>query len=117
MKVNFMELLFQIIAMLAVVIGTCFSAIGVLGYFRLPDVYTRLHTVGMVSTFGVVLLLVTAAIRTPVSWGHALVLILFVLIAGPPTAHSIASAAHRIGLQRKEAVRDDLADEINKAEK
>jgi multisubunit Na+/H+ antiporter MnhG subunit len=70
----------------------------------------------MVSTFGVVLLLVTAAIRTPVSWGHALVLILFLLVAGPPTAHSIASAAHRIGLKRKEALRDDLADEINKTD-
>jgi multicomponent Na+:H+ antiporter subunit G len=111
-----MELLFQVIAILAVVIGTSFSVIGVLGYFRLPDVYARLHTVGMVSTFGVVLLLVTAAIRTPVSWGHALVLILFLLVAGPPTAHSIASAAHRIGLKRKEALRDDLADEINKTD-
>ena len=111
-----MDLFYLIMATLAVVIGTCFSVIGVLGYFRLPDVYTRLHTVGMVSTFGVVLLLVTAAIRTPVSWGHALVLILFLIIAGPPTAHSIASAAHRIGLKRKEAVRDDLADEIDKTE-
>ena len=111
-----MDLFFQIVAILAVAIGTCFSAVGVLGYFRLPDVYTRLHSVGMVSTFGVVLLLVTAAIRTPVSWGHALVLALFLLIAGPPTAHAIASAAHRIGLKRKKALRDDLADQIDRTD-
>lgn len=104
-----MESVVFIIAILAVVIGTCFSVVGVLGYFRLPDVYTRLHASGMVSVFGVVLLLVAAALRTPVSWGHALVLIIFLLVAGPPTAHSIASAAHRIGLPRIRALRDDLA--------
>ena len=106
-----MESVALIIAVLAVVIGTCFSVVGVLGYFRLPDVYTRLHASGMVSIFGVVLLLVAAALRTPVSWGHALVLIIFLLVAGPPTAHSIASAAHRIGLPRINALRDDLADD------
>lgn len=85
------------------------------GDIRLPDVYTRLHATGMVSIFGVVLLLVASAAWTPVSWGHALVLILFLLAAGPPTAHAIASAAHRIGLPRKGALRDDLAGDGNKA--
>ncbi len=112
--VNPMESFSYIVAILAVVIGTLFSMVGVLGYFRLPDVYTRLHATGMVSIFGIVLLLVTAAVRTPVSWGHALVLILFLLVAGPPTAHSIASAAHRIGLPRKGAAQDDLANHIDK---
>jgi monovalent cation/proton antiporter MnhG/PhaG subunit len=74
-----METFLQIIAIVAVVTGTCFSVVGVLGYFRLPDVYTRLHATGMVSIFGVVLLLVAAAVHTPVNWGHALVLILFLL--------------------------------------
>lgn len=108
--VIFMETLFQLIAIVAVVIGTFFSVVGVLGYIRLPDAYTRLHATGMVSIFGVVLLLVAAGARTPGSLGHVLVLILFLLAAGPPTAHAIASAAHRIGLPRKRALRDDLAD-------
>ena len=104
-----MEHFLLLIALLSVVIGTCFSVVGVLGYIRLPDVYTRLHATGMVSIFGVVLLLVAAAIRTPVNWGYALVLIVFILAAGPPTAHSIASAAHRIGVPRHKPLRDDLA--------
>jgi len=106
-----METFLHIITIVAVVVGTCFSIIGVLGYFRLPDVYTRLHATGMVSIFGVVLLLVASVIRTPLNWGHALVLIVFILVAGPPTAHAIASAAHRIGLPRKAPLRDDLADD------
>ena len=109
--VIFMETAFQIIAIAAVVIGTFFSVVGVFGYIRLPDAYTRLHATGMVSIFGVVLLLVASAAWTPVSWDHALVLIIFLLAAGPPTAHAIASAAHRIGLPRKRALRDDLARE------
>ena len=106
-----METFLQFIAIIAVVGGTFFSVVAVLGYIRLPDVYARLHATGMVSIFGVVLLLIASVIRTPVNWGHAVVLIFFILVAGPPTAHAIASAAHRIGLPRKAPLRDDLADD------
>ena len=105
-----MESLLLLITIVAVVIGTGFSVVGVLGYIRLPDVYTRLHATGMVSIFGVVLLLVAAALQTPINWGHALVLTAIILAAGPPTSHAIASAAHRIGLPRYKPIRDDLAE-------
>ena len=105
-----METILYIIAIIAVLVGTSFSVIGVLGYFRLPDVYTRLHLTGKVSVFGVVNLLIAAAVWTPVSWGEALVLIFFLLVAGPATAHAMGSAAHRIGLPRESAGRDDLSD-------
>ena len=111
-----METVIQLIAIIAVVIGTFFSVIGVLGYIRLPDVYTRLHATGMVSIFGVVLLLVASAVWTPVNWGHAIVLIVLILAAGPPTAHAIASAAHRIGQPRYKPLRDDLAKETSNDE-
>lgn len=103
-----MEPILALLAAVFVVIGTFFSAISVLGFIRLPDAYTRLHTTGKVSVFGVASMLVSTALWAPVSWGHALVLIFFLLAAGPPTAHAIGSAAHRIGLPRKNAVRDDL---------
>ena len=104
-----METGFYIIATAIVAAGTFFSIIGVLGYFRLPDVYTRIHAAGMVSILGVVLLLAAAALHTAVSWGHTLVLIFFLLAAGPPVGHAIGSAAHRIGLPRYRPARDDLA--------
>ena len=103
-----MEIIWQIIAIAAVIIGTFFSVVGVVGYIRLPDVYTRLHTTGKISVFGVVLLLVAAACWVPQCWARALVLIFFLLAAGPPTAHAMGSAAYRIGLPRIKAVRDDL---------
>ena len=99
-----------LLATVAVVVGTAFSVIGILGLWRLPDVYTRMHATGKVATFGVVLLAVAAIFVTPLGWGKALVLIALLLIAGPVVSHAIGSAAYRIGIPMKNAVRDDLAD-------
>jgi len=103
-----MDTLFQLIALITVIIGTIFSVVGVLGYLRLPDVYTRLHATGKVGVFGVVLLLVAAGVWTPLGWAKALLLIVLLMVAGPVATHAIASAAHRIGIPREDTVRDDL---------
>lgn len=104
-----MELILQLIAVLAVLVGTIFSVIGVLGFIRLPDVYTRLHATGKVSVFGVVLMLVAALILTPLGFGKGLVLIFLLLLAGPVVSHAISSAAYRLGIPLKQSRRDDLA--------
>jgi multicomponent Na+:H+ antiporter subunit G len=107
-----MDILLQAITALAVIGGTFFSVVGVLGYVRLPDVYTRLHAIGKVGVFGVVLLLIAAIAWTPLGLGKGLVLIAFLLLAGPVTAHAMASAAYRIGIPMKRATRDDLANYV-----
>lgn len=93
-----METLLQLIALAAVIIGTAFSVIGVIGLIRFPDVYTRIHATGKVGVYGVVLLLVAAAAWTPLGWGRALLLISLLMLTGPVSAHAIASAAYRIGV-------------------
>ncbi len=103
-----MEIILGIIAILAVLIGTFFSVTGVLGYYRLPDVYSRLHATGKVGVFGVVLLLVAAVVNTPLSWGKGLVLIALLMIAGPVVSHTLASAAYRIGIPLMQAEMDEL---------
>jgi multicomponent Na+:H+ antiporter subunit G len=104
-----MDTILQFIAILAVVVGTVFSVLGVLGYMRMPDVYTRLHATGKVGVFGVVLLLIAAAAWTRLGIGKALILIIFLMLAGPVTSHALASAAYRLGIPVRKAVRDDLA--------
>ena len=104
-----MHTFLEFIAILAVIVGTAFSVLGVLGFIRMPDVYTRLHATGKVSVFGVVLLLLATVALTPLEFGKGLVLIVLLVIGGPVTSHAIASAAHRIGIPMKRAVRDDLA--------
>jgi multicomponent Na+:H+ antiporter subunit G len=105
-----MDFALQLIALLAVVIGTLLSLVGVLGLVRLPDVHTRLHATGKVGVYGAVLLLVAAAAWTPLGWGKALLLIVLLMAAGPVSAHAISSAAYRIGVPMHDAVRDDLGE-------
>ncbi len=103
-----MRTVLEALALIAVVAGTAFSIIGILGMLRLPDVYTRLHATGKVSTFGAVLLLVAAALVIDAVWARALIAIVLVLISGPVVSHALGSAALRIGIPLKGAVRDDL---------
>jgi multicomponent Na+:H+ antiporter subunit G len=104
-----MSMLLELFAIVVVIMGTAFSAIGVLGYIRLPDVYTRLHATGKVSIFGVVLLLLATVALTPLGFAKGLVLIVLLVLGGPVTSHALGSAAHRIGIPLRLALRDDLA--------
>ncbi len=106
----------QLVAIVAVVVGTLFSLVGILGYIRLPDVYTRLHATGKVGVFGAVLLLVAAVSGTNLGVGKGLVLIALLLIAGPVTSHAIASAAYRLGIPMVGS-RDDLQQEAYREKK
>ena len=106
-----MENISILIAILAVCIGTLFSLTGVIGYIRFPDVYTRLHASAKVSVFGVVLLMVAAISYTPLSLGKGLVLISLLHISGPVISHTLASAAYRINIPRKQTGRDDLMEQ------
>lgn len=103
-----METAQQLIALAAVLVGTFFSIIGIVGLIRLPDVYTRLHATGKVGVFGVVLLLVGAALLTPLGWGRAILLMVLLMVAGPVITHVLASAAFRIGLKMENPERNDL---------
>lgn len=107
-----MDTFLQLIAIIAVALGTLLSVLGVVGYVRLPDVYTRLHTVGKVGVFGAVGLVIGAVAWTPLQTGKGLVLIVLLLLAGPVTAHALASAAYRIGIPISTAIRDDLARDL-----
>ncbi|MFN2135008.1 MAG: monovalent cation/H(+) antiporter subunit G [Candidatus Promineifilaceae bacterium] len=98
----------QLLTLIVVLTGAFFSLVGVIGLLRMPDVYTRLHATGKVGVYGAVLLLVAAALWTPLGWGKALLLIALLMASGPVSAHAISSAAYRIGLPMKEAARDDL---------
>lgn len=99
----------QLIAILAIITGTTFSILGVVGFIRLPDVYTRLHATGKVGVFGVVLLTIAAVNLTLIGFGKGLILIVLLLVTGPVISHAVISAAYRIGIPMQGATRDDIA--------
>lgn len=103
-----MSIVLEIVAILAIVAGTFFSLMGVIGLLRFPDAYARLHATGKVGVFGAVLLLIAATIWTPLGWGRGILLIALLLITGPVVSHAIASAAYRLGLPMRDPIVDEL---------
>ena len=103
-----MNTFFELLAIIAILIGTFFSIVGAMGAWRLPDVYTRLHATGKVGVFGVVLLLVAAMLVTPLGWAKGALLIVLLMVAGPVVTHALASAAHRLRIPMKGNGRNDL---------
>jgi len=99
----------EIITITGVVLGVFFSVVGVIGMIRLPDVYTRIHASGKVSTLGIFGLLLATAALQPEQALKAVVLFFFLLFTTPVASHAIASAAHRQGVARTNCTRDDLA--------
>ncbi len=109
-----METVQQVVAMILLVLGTFLSLVGVIGFIRLPDVYTRLHATGKVSVFGLVFLLIAASILTPLTAWKGILLIFFVLLASPAVSHSIASAAYKSGVPLADPKRDDLKSKLER---
>jgi len=103
-----MEIVLKIAGIAALISGTGFSILGMLGLLRLPDSYTRLHATGKISVFGCVFLMISAIKSTPLTLGKGLVLIFLLLLCAPASAHAIASAAHRSGVPMQKSTVDDL---------
>lgn len=111
-----MQFLTEILTIFLVLTGTFFSFLGVLGYIRLPDVYTRLHATGKVGVFGAALLTLATSVSTALPIGRGLVLIFFLLLTGPVVSHAIASAAYRSGVPLCDSECDALSAQPIKTE-
>ncbi|MCY3781224.1 MAG: monovalent cation/H(+) antiporter subunit G [Chloroflexi bacterium] len=99
--------MFELLGVAALLFGLFFSAVGVIGVIRLPDVLTRLHASGKVAILGLFGLLLGAALLMPSSALRLLTLGLFVLLTSPVATHAIAASVHR----RRE-IAQELAQEL-----
>ncbi|MCC5830415.1 MAG: monovalent cation/H(+) antiporter subunit G [Phycisphaeraceae bacterium] len=107
-----LQTVLHIAVVLAILAGTVFSIVGVLGLIRLPDVYTRLHATGKVSVFGLLFLLIAAMLLGHAPVGKAILLIVFLVIAGPTLSHAVGAAAYQLGIPLKLVERNDLSEAL-----
>ena len=103
-------------------VSLAFSTLAVLGLYRFPDFYTRIHGVALIQTFGVLFavaaLLFYSAVSYLAGYGdrflvlfiHSLLAVIVHIITNPTGAHAIARAAHRSGIRPEPAIIDALAD-------
>lgn len=81
--------------------GALFSIIGGIGILRFPDFYTRMHAAGVTDTMGASMVLSGLMLQAgPTLLTAKLAMILFfVLVASPTSAHALAKAALTHGLK------------------
>lgn len=113
-----MENMIDIIGSLITLLGAIFIFLGSLGVVRMPDSFNRMQTGTKASTLGTILTLLGLGIIVPSWFGKVFILIMFVMITNPVSSHTLARAAHFVGIKLSDkTVSDILADdEKNKKE-
>lgn len=112
----------DILIIILLILAVIFSCIGVLGLFRLPDFYTRIHAAGIVGSLGFLLTgiaVLVFCIQQLVSGKgeylgfitHLIIALIVVFITATTSTHAIARSAYRSnnkpGLQLADALGKD----------
>ena len=85
---------------LSIGLGVVALLIGSLGLVRLPDVYARIHAVGMIDTAGASLIILGMVIHAGFSLVSAKLILIgvFMFFTSPIATHALARAAYKMGV-------------------
>ncbi len=103
----------MLIGSIITLFGAVFIFLGSLGIVRMPDLFNRLQTGTKASTLGTILSIAGIAVINPAWAGKAFILISFVIMTNPVSSHTLARAAHHIGIALSEKT---VVDKLKKAE-
>lgn len=84
----------EFIGLFFIFVGVAFCLLGVAGLLRFPDVFTRIHAAGKVTTLGVLFVLLGGVLIFPDILPRAILLAFFLLMTAPVASNAIAGAAH-----------------------
>lgn len=107
-----MDGILEYIAAAGIIFGVFFFVVGIIGFIRFPDVYTRIHASGKLSTLGMIGLLIGTAILEPDAALRVIALGIFIITTQPVASQVVAAAAYRSGVRMEKSARDDLKDVI-----
>lgn len=99
----------DILVTICVVISLIFCILGVIGLFRFPDFYTRIHAASIVGSLGLLFMGAAVLIYAGGLWfsgdgawfnygAHVILALLVMVITGTTSMHAIARSAHRSGV-------------------
>ena len=99
----------DILSSVSIALGIVALLIGALGLVRLPDVYCRIHAVGMIDTAGASLIILGMILHAGLTLVSAkLVLIgVFMFFTSPIATHAVAQVAHKMGVVPTGRIMDD----------
>lgn len=93
--------------------GLGFMLLAGIGLVRFPDLFARMHAATKAATLGSILLVGAAAfeLEDVTATSLLLLVIFFLLVTSPTSAHMVARAAYRAGTELSPGtMRDDLAE-------
>ena len=92
-----MEIIVQLISFLFIILGSLIILVGSLGLLRLPDVFSRIHAVGMIDTAGIGLIITGLIIYSGFSAVTIKLLImgLILFFTSPISGHAVAISAKK----------------------
>ena len=96
-----MDMLLLVLSGLSIAIGVIALLIGSLGLIKLPDVYCRIHAVGMIDTAGASFIILGMIIHqgsSLVSFKLALIGV-FLFFTSPIATHAVAQVAYKMGIK------------------
>ena len=95
-----MDVLLTSASYLSIGLGVVALLIGSLGLVRLPDVYARIHAVGMIDTAGAGLIILGMVIYSGFTLVSAKLILIgvFMFFTSPIATHALARAAHKMGV-------------------
>ncbi|WFE67700.1 Na+/H+ antiporter subunit G [Thiomicrospira sp. R3] len=100
----------ETILALLIIIGAFFTLVGSIGLYKLPDFYMRLHGPTKATTLGVGAILVASALYFSFKPGeislHEILVMVFLFITAPVSAHLMAKAAIHIKLKQIERTKN-----------
>ena len=81
--------------------GLAFMLLGSIGLVRLPDFFARTHAASKVDTVGITVLLLGIAVLEgfTLNSGKLVIAVVFLILTNPVSAHALARAALRAGLE------------------
>jgi multicomponent Na+:H+ antiporter subunit G len=96
-----MDMLITILSGLSIAIGVIALLIGSLGLIRLPDVFCRIHAVGMIDTAGASFVILGMVIHQGFSFVSVKLLLIgvFLFFTSPIATHAVAQVAHKMGVK------------------
>jgi len=94
------QLLISVLSGCFILLGVLALLIGALGLLRLPDVYCRIHAVGMIDTAGASFIILGLVIHEGVSLVTVKLLFIgiFLFFTSPIATHAVAQVAHKSGV-------------------
>ena len=85
----------EILSSILVILGSLSIIVGLLGVYRMPDFYTRLHAASVIDTLGTILILFGLILYAGLNIVSIklLLILIFILITTPTAAHALAKSA------------------------